>query len=370
MRALSPHLKDLYSRAPRGIELGLAPTAAACEALGHPERSAKLTAHVAGTNGKGSVSAMLESIARAAGHHTGLYTSPHLCRFAERIRIDGEPLSDERLEAVLGEALGLTPKLTFFEAATVAAFLAFREERVTTQVIEVGLGGRLDATNVLSAPTVSVITRIDFDHEERLGHTLAAIAGEKAGIAKAASPIVVGALDEDSKRVITEKAAQAGTTVIHALEDEEACALAKRAHLLLAGAHQLGNATIAAAAARVMGFSADAVERGLSTATWPGRLETIESGGRFFLLDAAHNPDGARSLAFHVGSAARDGSKATGTGGADLLVFGALLDKSWKKMLEILAPIAPNRIYAIPPGARPRRSPSSRKSRRVKPRSP
>jgi dihydrofolate synthase/folylpolyglutamate synthase len=339
---LFPPLAELYARAPRGIELGLGPIAEACQKIGHPERSARLTAHVAGTNGKGSVASMLESIARHAGHRTGLYTSPHLCRFAERIRIDGAPLDDQRLAQVLGSALALEPPLTFFEAATLAAFLAFRDAGVTAQVIEVGLGGRLDATNVLVSPTVSVITRIDFDHEDRLGHTLAAIAGEKAGIAKPGVPMVVGDVGDEAKEAILQAAARVSAPVLFAADDSSANALGA-ANLLLAGAHQHGNATIAACAARVMGFSDDQIARGLSLAEWPGRLELVSARGRRFLLDAAHNPDGARSLAAHL----------TSIGGADMLVFGALADKAWPAMLPILAPFARSRVYVPPQGRAP-----------------
>jgi dihydrofolate synthase/folylpolyglutamate synthase len=317
----------------------------ACEKTGHPERAARLTAHVAGTNGKGSVAAMLECIARQAGHKTGLYTSPHLCRFAERIRLDGEPLDDTRLSDVIGRALALAPPITFFEAATLAAFLTFRDAAVDTQIIEVGLGGRLDATNVLTSPTVSVITRIDFDHVDRLGHTKTLIAREKAGIAKAGVPLVLGPLDAESRDAIVEIANRVGALVTFAMEDEHARSLAAKATLKLAGEHQKTNATIAACAARFLGATDDQIVRGLSLAEWPGRLETVVARGRRFLLDAAHNPDGARSLATHLSSIT--------SSGADVMIFGALADKAWREMLPILAPHARTRIYATPQGRAP-----------------
>lgn len=345
-RPLSPELTELYARAPRGIELGLTPIRDACEKTGHPERAARLCAHVAGTNGKGSVASMLESIARQGGHRTGLYTSPHLCRFAERIRLDGEPLDDARLSSAVGRALALDPPLTFFEAATLAAFLVFRESGVTTQIIEVGLGGRLDATNVLASPTVSVITRIDFDHTDRLGKTKAAIAGEKAGIAKQGVPLVLGPLDAESRDAILAAASRASAPVTFAMEDAHARALAERATLKLRGEHQRGNATIAACAARFLGATDEEIVRGLSLAEWPGRLETVVARGRRFLLDAAHNPDGARSLAAYLSSLGAAPA-------ADVLVFGAMADKAWREMLPILAGHARTRVYVSPQGRVP-----------------
>ena len=341
---LSPPLADLYARAPRGIELGLAPILDACAKAGHPERAARLTAHVAGTNGKGSVAAMLERIVRLSGRRTGLYTSPHLCRFAERIRLDGAALDDERLRDVVGRALAVSPPLTFFEAATLAAFLAFRDAGVTAQIIEVGLGGRLDATNVLHAPAVTVITRIDFDHMDRLGNTKAEIAREKAGIAKADAPLVLGPLDDESYAAIMVVAERVGAKVVSAMEDEGANALVARATLRLAGEHQQTNAKIAACAARFMGATDDDIVRGLSLAEWPGRLETVVARGRRFLLDAAHNPDGARALAAHLTREKHP---------ADVLVFGALADKAWRTMLPILAPHATARVYVAPQGRAP-----------------
>src|SRR5580698_1143434 len=163
------------------MRLGLGPMRDACARMGHPE-DAFAAVHVAGTNGKGSVCAMLESIARAQGLRTGLYTSPHLCRFAERIRIDGEPISDPQLADLLYGALHEGPDLSFFEVATLTAFLAFRQASVDVGILEVGLGGRLDATNVLPQVRAAAITRIALDHADRLGPTLVDIAREKAGI--------------------------------------------------------------------------------------------------------------------------------------------------------------------------------------------
>ena len=160
---LEDALARLYARIPLGMRLGLDPMRAACARLGHPERAFE-SVHVAGTNGKGSVCAMVESIARAAGLKTGLFTSPHLCRFAERIQIGGEPLDDATLTETLDRALDGAPELSFFETATLAAFLAFRDAKVDIAIVEVGIGGRLDATNVLPRPRAAAITRIALDH--------------------------------------------------------------------------------------------------------------------------------------------------------------------------------------------------------------
>ncbi|WP_267888146.1 bifunctional folylpolyglutamate synthase/dihydrofolate synthase, partial [Sorangium cellulosum] len=212
MSSAAPRLPALLAalgqRAPRGMVLGLDRVREALAALGDPH-AGLAAVHVAGTNGKGSVCAMVESIAREAGLRAGLYTSPHLSRFAERIRIGGEMIGDAALEAALSAALERVPSpLTFFEALTVAAFVAFRDAGVDLAILEVGLGGRLDATNVIAAPLCTAITSIAFDHEALLGPTLADIAREKAGILKPGAPAVLGPLDPEADAAI-ESAAQA-----------------------------------------------------------------------------------------------------------------------------------------------------------------
>jgi dihydrofolate synthase/folylpolyglutamate synthase len=289
------------------------------------------------------VCAMLESILRASGKSTGLYTSPHLCRFAERIRVNGVPIDDALLEAVVGRALEATPELTFFEATTLAAFLAFRERKVDTWVLEVGLGGRLDATNIVEHPAVTVITRIDFDHTDKLGTTLASIAREKAGILKPGAPVVLGDIFGEAKDAILARAREVSAPVTFALADPRARALADEAALSMAGAHQRENATVAAAAALLLGVSGEDIVRGLSRAEWPGRLETIRARGTTFLLDCAHNPDGARALARHLSTYPV----------VAVLVFGALADKAWREMLPVLAARARDRVYVSPNGRAP-----------------
>src|SRR5215472_1154630 len=237
-------LADLVARVPLGMRLGLEPMRAACNALGHPERTFAAV-HVAGTNGKGSVCAMVESILRAAGKRTGMYTSPHLHRFAERIRIDGEPLDDAALARVLSDVLKRAPELSFFEVATAAAFVAFREAEVDVAVLEVGIGGRLDATNVIPPPLATAITRIALDHTDRLGPTLAHIAREKAGIAKAGVPLVVGSLDEGPLAVVEDAARAVGAPVVFAERDARAGEAVDNVRVGLAGGHQRENARVA-----------------------------------------------------------------------------------------------------------------------------
>jgi len=322
-----------------GMRMGLVPMQEACAKEGHPERAFRAV-HVAGTNGKGSVSAMVERIAREADLRTGLYTSPHLCRFAERIRVNGEPISDADLDVQLERALA-HEHLSFFETATLAAFLALRDARVDLALIEVGLGGRLDATNVLEKPLAAAITRIALDHTELLGDTLEAIAREKAAIAKPGLDIVIGPCSASVRAAIDEVAHAAGATVTAAEDDEEAARYLQNARIGLDGAHQRDNARIAYVLGRRIGATTEACARGIAEVKWPARLETLHTSAGDVLLDAAHNPDGAQALAAHL--AARDPQKTA-------LVFGTLADKAWPEMIDALAPRAAHRFYVAPKG--------------------
>ncbi len=322
-----------------GMRLGLEPMREVCARLGHPERELSVV-HVAGTNGKGSVSAMVESIARRAGMRTGLYTSPHLCRFAERIRVNAEPIADEALADALTTALDEGPDLSFFETATLAAMLALRDARVDVAVLEVGIGGRLDATNVIPLPRAAAITRIAFDHMDLLGHTLRAIAQEKAGISKPGLDLVLGPVSDDVRSAIDETARLHESTTSKASDDLAAAEYVRHAPIGLAGEHQRDNACVAYVLGKRIGASREACERGIRDARWPGRLETIETDRGRVLIDAAHNPDGAQSLAAYVSKI--DGDKA--------LVFGTLADKAWPEMIDALAPRFPHRVYVAPKG--------------------
>ncbi|MGH7270067.1 MAG: bifunctional folylpolyglutamate synthase/dihydrofolate synthase [Polyangiaceae bacterium] len=340
MASLTDALSKLHERIPLGMRLGLGPIEDACGRFGHPERSFAAV-HVAGTNGKGSVCAMVDSIARAHGLKVGLYTSPHLGRFAERIRIGGEPIEDAVLAEILLRVLDAGPDLSFFEVATLAAFLVFRAAQVELAVVEVGLGGRLDATNVIPLPAAAAITRIALDHTDRLGPTLVDIAREKAGIAKTGLRIVLGPMSRDVRSAIDDVARAHGAKTLDA-DGPDTRALLIGRPLPLAGVHQIENAWVACRLAKLIGLSDVEIVRGLSAVQWPGRLERIDRPDGSYLIDAAHNPDGIEALARHVESLP---NRAGG-----VLVFGALADKDWGAMLDRLIHLFPVRVYVMPQG--------------------
>lgn len=336
-------LQYLFSLEQFGVKLDLDNITAIVEALGHPER-AYPTAHIAGTNGKGSVAAMLESMLRQAGHRTGRYTSPHLVNLTERFAINGQPVSETVLRDVVTSvrqavvdlqrrgALEVHP--TFFEITTASAFEIFRRAHVDVAVCEVGLGGRLDATNVLT-PSVCAITTIARDHEQYLGSTLSEIAREKAGIIKPGVAVVVGELPSEAMAVITQVARERGATVLPAAPVSP---LEYGVTTLgLAGAHQVDNARIAIRLAeqldrRGVAVPRDAIIKGLADVRWPGRLERIRfDDGRDCVLDAAHNPAGAETLAAFLRTEERQRT----------LVFAAMRDKDVEGILgPILSEVA------------------------------
>ena len=323
------------------MRFGLEPMAEACARAGHPERAFPVV-HVAGTNGKGSVCAMVEAMARTSGLHTGLYTSPHLCRFAERIRIDGAPIDDATLDRHLTEALDLGPELSFFETATLAALLAMRAAAVELAILEVGLGGRLDATNVIPPPRAAAVTRIALDHMAILGDTVEEIAREKAAIAKPGVVLVIGRGSPSVRAAIEDEARARGATTLVADEDDDALRFfAGNPRIGLAGAHQRDNACVAWVLGKQLGFAEAARASGIAEVRWPGRLERLEMADGPVLLDAAHNPDGAASLAAHL--VATDPRTTA-------LLFGALADKAWPGMIDALAPRAAHRVYVEPKG--------------------
>jgi dihydrofolate synthase/folylpolyglutamate synthase len=338
--------------------------------LGNPER-AYPSAHIAGTNGKGSTAAFLESILRRAHLRTGLNTSPHLERINERIRVNGEEISDAafagtftRIQRVTEELLAvgkLRAHPTYFECVTAMAFEYFSKADVQTGVFEVGLGGRLDATNILT-PAVSIITRIDFDHENFLGHSLQEIASEKAGILKEGVPVVVAEQHQEAREVILARAKELGCPVIETSAEyriensamEKGCARARVTRVSsgrwmqiapqLPGAFQLQNAVNAVAAARVLqrqGFriSTEAIQEGIAATVWPGRLEKLHSRPDVY-LDGAHNPGAARELAgfWEQQFANRK----------IFLLYGALRDKAVDEIAGILFPHAAEVIFTEP----------------------
>jgi len=316
----------------RSIRYDLRNMQALAAALGNPQNAFK-SALIAGTNGKGSVAKLLSSMMPAAG----LYTSPHLVCLNERIRIGDREISDKDLkdtfEAVKHAAATAKDLLyppTYFEIVTAMAFLYFRD-RVKFAVLEVGLGGRLDATNVVEQE-VSVITSIGLDHQEFLGNTLEAIAAEKAGIIKAAEPVIVG--PSADLPVIREKA---GTRLIRSADLDFGRYPGLRPRL--PGRHQLENIAVAISAAECLDIDPAAIVHGVNTATWPGRLERI---GRF-LLDGAHNVQAAHALADFLKEFHPDGV---------WIIFGAMADKQYEEMIDILKPHAERFVFTKPQGSR------------------
>jgi dihydrofolate synthase/folylpolyglutamate synthase len=342
---LKATLERLYARVPLGVKLDLSRVVEVCDKLGNPERAFQVV-HVAGTNGKGSVCAFVASMLLAGGKRVGLYTSPHLCRFAERIQIDGVPLEDDKLVGFLTQVMDLGPELTFFEVATVAAYLAFREAKVDIAVLEVGLGGRLDATNVVPPPAVVAITRISYDHMAELGDSLAKIAEEKAGIIKPGSKVVLGKLHPDALEVIERRAAEVGARIVE-LGSPEPYSGAQLAYPRMA---MFGtNLAVASTIARELEVPEEDMAKGIEATIWPGRNELLHrSGQELTLLDCAHNPDGAVTLSHVIDSSLMG---AVGSRREVALVFGALKKKSWRAMLARLDHTAAHHIFTTPPVA-------------------
>ena len=368
-----------------GIKLGLENISRLCEALGHPERSFT-TLHVAGTNGKGSVTAMVHAALGAAGLRTARYTSPHLADITERFVIGEAAVDTATFNAVAHQVLDLSDRLvadnvlrvlpTFFEATTAIAFELFRRAGTEVAVIEVGLGGRFDATNVIT-PVAGAITTIGFDHQQHLGTTLAEIAFEKAGIIKAGMTVVAGALPPSAIEVVRRVAAERGATLVETAHDSRVQAetldgaarvtiQTPRARygpltLALRGDHQIGNAVVAArlleaAAGGGVPVTAAHIEAGLVSAVWPARLEYLPlDNQRRILLDSAHNAEGAVALAAHLRRWHPEGPP---------LVVGIMRDKD---VHEILAPLLPltSRVIATS-ASTPRALPAEELAARVR----
>jgi dihydrofolate synthase/folylpolyglutamate synthase len=351
----------------RTAKLGLERIRAVLEALGRPQNRCRFV-HVAGTNGKGSTCAMIESGLRAAGLRTGLFTSPHLAEPTERIRVDGVPIDARRfadafervhrtVERLL-ETGAIDMHTTYFETVTAMAILIFAEERTDMAVLEVGLGGRLDATNVVR-PELCVITPIDFDHEAFLGRSLEAIAGEKAGILKPGVPAVFArqrpeagpVLDARAKEVCAPVARTSGWQVhnleLHPRGSRFAVGQAGAACFLsidcpLAGEHQVENAVTAALALHSFGVAGASIQAGIAAARWPGRLECVSKSPEI-ILDGAHNPAAARALADYI---VRFYDRRV------RLIYGAMRDKSVAEIAGILFPLAQEVIVTAPRQAR------------------
>lgn len=353
-----PELKrELLARSGRGAKYGLERLRSALAPLAHPERDLPVV-HVAGTNGKGSVCAMTEAVARRAGLRTGTFTSPHLCRLDERIRIDGVPIDEAAFEAALGQVLHPSvPFVTFFEAITLTAMVAMRAAAVDLAIFEVGLGGRLDATNVLEGALATAIVSIGLDHTGILGTDLADIAREKAGIFRKDTPVVLGVMDASAETAAREVATSVRATPVWTCGrdiafDERGFTLPggqiiEVPQLGLKGGHQRANAAVvaglAAAVDRRRGSDGltKALPAGLAGASWPGRLEVLEHQGRRVILDCAHNPAGAATLREALAGLGLDRNKST-------LLFGSMGDKAWPAMLDTIAPAFETRVYARP----------------------
>lgn len=349
------------------MKLGLDRMERALEALDRPDLAWR-SVHVAGTNGKGSTCAFTERLLRESGLKTGLYTSPHLERFGERIRVSGNEITETQLVALHEELERRVPwalddgqeSLTFFELVTLMAFLHFANEGVDIVVAEVGLGGRLDATNVLH-PIACAITPVGLDHAEYLGDTLSSIAGEKAGIVKSGVPCVVASQPAEAISTIRRKADQVGARI--EIEGED-FSLAGGAGTLrwrspsgsrdalslgLEGPHQQSNAAVALrlfehVCAQGLASPSDAdVRRALTLTRWPGRFERMSHTPEL-ILDGAHNPQGAQALANAIDSAF-PGNKVR-------FVLGVLSDKSPEPMLDILTPLASEFIITAPDSPR------------------
>jgi dihydrofolate synthase/folylpolyglutamate synthase len=337
-------------------------------ALGDPQQLRRIV-HVAGTNGKGSTCAMIEAGLRAAGLRTGLFTSPHLVEPTERVRINGSPVSAEEFSAAFDRVHVCAEQLldqgaidyhpTYFETVTAMAFVLFQQKGTDAVVLEVGLGGRLDATNVVH-PELCVITPVDFDHEALLGKSLEAIAGEKAGILKPGVPAVFAAQRPEAQPTLDARACKLGIGIVHVpevwrVEDVRYAARgssfvtraaeSESVHIEcpLAGSHQVANAITAVAALHELGVCGSHIEQGIAGACWPGRLDCVSISPEI-ILDGAHNPAGARALADYV--------RQFYSGRDIVMIYGAMRDKAVAEMTASLFPLAGEIIATAPNQAR------------------
>lgn len=325
----------LYGTQLHGIKLGLENMRRLTDRLTLPAAGMRII-HAAGTNGKGSTCAIMDSLLRAAGHRTGLFTSPHLVTFRERIRVDGVMIPEQAAAEILTRIRDLVadfdPHPTFFEIVTALALEWFRQSGVEVAVMETGMGGRLDATNVLT-PAVCVLTPVSFDHQQYLGETLSLIAGEKAGIIKPGVPVVSSPQEPEAMAVITAAAAECGAalTVI----DTPLTNLP----VALPGPHQQWNAALAVAALSAGGFSISdaALQSGLAAVEWPARFQLLEKGR--LIIDGAHNPGGAAVL--------RAAWQERFPGEQAAVLFGSVSAQNHPEVLEILQDITAE-IWLLP----------------------
>jgi dihydrofolate synthase/folylpolyglutamate synthase len=353
----------LYSLQKYGMKFGLDNVRKLLSALENPQESFR-SIQVAGTNGKGSTAAMIASILRTAGVTTGLFTSPHLVSFTERIRLNGKEISEAEVVALADEVRRAAENIpgflpTFFEVTTAMAFLYFRKMHVAWAVIEVGMGGRLDATNILM-PEVSVITAIDIDHSDFLGSTLRDIAGEKAGIIKQGVPVITALQHQEAAEVLSLRARECGSALVSYgkdfsadITDDELVGIRityqgsreyRNLSLHLAGRHQAQNAalaikTIEEIMKKYPGIPCD-IRQGLADARWPGRLEFVKDHPPV-LIDGAHNPQAAAVLAEYL-------RKALDLYSRIILIMGVMNDKDRAGIMQPLLPLASEIIFTAP----------------------
>jgi dihydrofolate synthase / folylpolyglutamate synthase len=346
----------LFSLKAKGVKFGIDRMRLLVAELGHPERATPVI-HIAGTNGKGSVAAMLEAIFAAAGWKTGLYTSPHLVKLGERVQVGREILSEAEIVAYAEELRPIAEEIgrggaddhpSFFEFMTAMAFWQFARKRCDIAIIETGLGGRLDATNVVD-PEVAVITSIGLDHCEMLGDTLEKIAAEKAGIIKPGKPVVIGRLPVEAETVIRGIAAERDARVI-SVREVFGEALAGYPTTAFEGDYQRWNAATAVLVARYLAerwkLNDEVVRRGLMSARWPGRWQRAKIGGRDLILDASHNPEGAGVLDAQLRALV------AGTGRKPVVVTGVLGAARARPLLETISRYAAEIHLVMPQQSR------------------
>ncbi len=352
-------LKSLFGLRRFGIKLGLDTILRLLEGLGNPQDQFPII-HVAGTNGKGSIASSISSIFHAAGYHVGLFTSPHLVKFNERIQVDKQQISDEAVVLAYEAVKNVDPgerEPTFFEYSTAMALYEFAKQKVDWVVMETGMGGRLDATNAISTD-LTIISNISLEHKSYLGNTLSEIAGEKGGIIKPGIPLVTGVTQKSALKTIHQIAHQNNAPVYQLGHDFKILRNKKQAtfsywgmdcvwpnlRTALRGAHQFGNAALALAVCEVLNrgrtsISLDHIQKGLLETCWPGRLEVVSSTP-VVILDGAHNMMAARKLGRYL-SEAFSGKKIT-------MVIGILDDKPYKSMLRSLLPLCHRVIITKP----------------------
>lgn len=346
----------LFGLKAQGPKFGIDRMALLTAALNHPERALPLI-HVAGTNGKGSVAAMLDAILSAAGWRTGLYTSPHLVKLGERVQVERKKLTAGEICDYVRELRPIAERIahgrpddhpSFFEFMTAMALLQFARRGCEIGVIEVGMGGRLDATNVIN-PEASVITSISMDHCEYLGDSLAKIAAEKAGIIKPGRPVVIGRMPVEAENVIRARAAETGSAV-YSVAAEYGGELERYPHTNLEGDYQRWNAATATLAARALPpkwrITDEAVATGLQHVDWPGRWQRVRLDGRLLILDASHNPEGATVLAVNLQHLVAE------TGRRPVVITGVLGTARARPLIETVCRFAREVHLVVPQQAR------------------